>query len=321
MRPQLDLRTRRACAGLGAFLFAYSLAVSPATAKADAQGASLTMKVQRGSVRYGRQVVVSGRSSDGAAGRTVTLEFAPAGGGFGALASTKTGRHGAYRVAARLVRSGSIRVTVGTDGADAPVAGAATAPVASPTRPIAVTAAIVARTRHTGVLAGRRAVVSGTVRPGVAGRTVTLQGRTRGHWHALAQTVTAAGGRFRLRFRVGQTGSTPLRVRAAGDGTVATGQRAIGRLDVFRRVFVSWYGPGFFGGHLACGGTLTPGTLGVANKTLPCGTKVTLSYRGHTVRVPVIDRGPYVAGREYDLTAATKQRLHFGSTGTILATK
>jgi rare lipoprotein A len=39
------------------------------------------------------------------------------------------------------------------------------------------------------------------------------------------------------------------------------------------------------------------------------------------VRVPVVDRGPYVAGREFDLTAATKQKLGFGSTGTVLTTR
>jgi rare lipoprotein A (peptidoglycan hydrolase) len=61
--------------------------------------------------------------------------------------------------------------------------------------------------------------------------------------------------------------------------------------------------------------------LGVANRTLPCGTRVTLRYRGRRVRVPVIDRGPYVGGREYDLTAATKQALGFPSTGALWATK
>ena len=55
--------------------------------------------------------------------------------------------------------------------------------------------------------------------------------------------------------------------------------------------------------------------MGVANKTLPCGTLVTLRYDGRTVRVAVIDRGPYVAGREFDLTEATKQALGFGGVG------
>jgi rare lipoprotein A (peptidoglycan hydrolase) len=81
---------------------------------------------------------------------------------------------------------------------------------------------------------------------------------------------------------------------------------------------VSWYGPGLHGNKLSCGGTLTPGTLGVANKTLPCGSHVTLR-RGHrVVRVPAVDRGPYVAGREFDLTAATRDKLHFGGAGSVL---
>ena len=64
-----------------------------------------------------------------------------------------------------------------------------------------------------------------------------------------------------------------------------------------------------------------PGTLGVANKTLPCGTMVKLRYHGHTVTVPVIDRGPYVAGRDFDLTEATRDRLGFPGVGTVLANR
>jgi rare lipoprotein A len=48
---------------------------------------------------------------------------------------------------------------------------------------------------------------------------------------------------------------------------------------------------------------------------------LTLRYGRRTVRVPVIDRGPYVGGREFDLTAATKDRLHFGGVGTVLVTR
>jgi rare lipoprotein A len=95
----------------------------------------------------------------------------------------------------------------------------------------------------------------------------------------------------------------------------------LGRLNVYRRAQVSWYGPGLYGGHLGCGGTLTPNTLGVANKTLPCGSKVTLRHHGRTVRVPVVDRGPYSGGREFDLTAATKERLGFSGVGSILVTE
>jgi len=88
-----------------------------------------------------------------------------------------------------------------------------------------------------------------------------------------------------------------------------------GGVTGYRLAGASWYGPGLYGGHLACGGTLTAGTLGVANKTLPCGSKVTLRYHGRSVTVPVVDRGPYVGGRDFDLTAATKQKLGFGRPG------
>ena len=68
---------------------------------------------------------------------------------------------------------------------------------------------------------------------------------------------------------------------------------------------ISWYGPGFYGNGGACGmipGGLTPETVGVAHRTLPCGTKVTFRYNGRTVTTRVIDRGPYVAGRTWDMT-------------------
>lgn len=71
-------------------------------------------------------------------------------------------------------------------------------------------------------------------------------------------------------------------------------------------VLASWYGPGFYGNRTACGQVYTPELLGVAHKTLPCGTLLTLTYGSHVLTVPVIDRGPYVAGRTLDLSNATK---------------
>ena len=52
-----------------------------------------------------------------------------------------------------------------------------------------------------------------------------------------------------------------------------------------------------------------------------CGTLVTLRYHGRSIRVPVVDRGPFVAGREFDLTEATKRALGFGDTGTVWSTR
>ena len=108
-----------------------------------------------------------------------------------------------------------------------------------------------------------------------------------------------------------------MRLLFAGNSTATAARHPLGRLNVYRLAEASWYGGG---GGLACGGSLTSSTLGVANKTLPCGTLVTLHYAGHTVRVPVIDRGPYVEGREFDLTEATKRALGFGDTGQVWTT-
>jgi rare lipoprotein A len=170
------------------------------------------------------------------------------------------------------------------------------------------------------VRSGKRAAVRGRVAPGVTGITVSLQVKRGRRWKPIDRDRTDAAGRYRLRERLRRTGSTKIRLRVAGGPGVATGKRRIGRLNVYRRAYASWYGPGLYGNPLACGGTLGAGTLGVAHKTLPCGTKVTLKRGRRSVRVPVIDRGPFVGGREYDLTAATARRLGFHGHGTILTT-
>lgn len=74
-------------------------------------------------------------------------------------------------------------------------------------------------------------------------------------------------------------------------------------------VIASWYGPGFYGNRTACGQLYTPEIIGVAHRTLPCGTMLELEFRGRVVTVPVIDRGPFIAGRTLDLSNATRAAL------------
>lgn len=75
-------------------------------------------------------------------------------------------------------------------------------------------------------------------------------------------------------------------------------------------VVASWYGPGFYGNRTACGQEYTPEIQGVAHRTLPCGTQIRItSPAGRTVVVPVIDRGPFIAGRTLDLSNATRAAL------------
>ncbi len=67
--------------------------------------------------------------------------------------------------------------------------------------------------------------------------------------------------------------------------------------------------PGDFGKPTACGPILRPETNGVSHPVLPCGAKIFLRYDGKTVLTQVIDRGPYVQGRTFDLTAPLAARL------------
>jgi rare lipoprotein A (peptidoglycan hydrolase) len=68
-------------------------------------------------------------------------------------------------------------------------------------------------------------------------------------------------------------------------------------------------GAAAFGRKTACGGVITSATEGVAHPTLPCGVRIFITYHGHTVLVPVVDRGPYTQGREFDLTDALARRV------------
>jgi rare lipoprotein A (peptidoglycan hydrolase) len=163
------------------------------------------------------------------------------------------------------------------------------------------------------IQSGNRVTVKGRV---AAPATAVLQIQRRGRWVTLDRARKNAAGRFVLRKRV--TGPLSARVRVR----LSTGQtRPLGRLNVYRTALASWYGPGLFGNRLGCGGRLRAGSLGVANKTLPCGTKVTLRHNGRVIRVPVIDRGPYAGAREYDLTAATANKLGFSGHGPIQVTR
>jgi hypothetical protein len=68
-----------------------------------------------------------------------------------------------------------------------------------------------------------------------------------------------------------------------------------------------------FGKHTACGQVIGPRTEGVANPVLPCGVKIYISFNGKNVLTQVIDVGPYVPGRQFDLTPALAERV--GLTG------
>jgi rare lipoprotein A (peptidoglycan hydrolase) len=97
---------------------------------------------------------------------------------------------------------------------------------------------------------------------------------------------------------------------ASAPGASPSAPRAKRARKVHASAIATWFGPGFYGQRTACGQTLTPGVIGVAHRTLPCGTLVKVSYNGRTLTIPVLDRGPYShIGAEWDLTAGAAQAL------------
>ncbi len=168
-------------------------------------------------------------------------------------------------------------------------------------------------------LLGRVVRFGGTVASGRKGATVTVQRRDgRAGWVTLVQTRSAANGSFAARWRPPSAGRLVVRALASSGGAIRAAAAAPGvPLTVFRPARATYYGPGFYGSRTACGVRLTARTLGVAHRTLPCGTRVSILYRGRTVTVPVIDRGPYANGADWDLTSATAQRVGLSSTATI----
>jgi rare lipoprotein A (peptidoglycan hydrolase) len=114
----------------------------------------------------------------------------------------------------------------------------------------------------------------------------------------------------------------PLAAKAqTGGAATPTAEHATGHGLVFsspmRSAGATWYGPGLYGNGTACGQTLRPGTIGVAHRTLPCGTTLKFSYHGHTLVTKVIDRGPYTRGNDFDLTNGARLKLGFEGVGTV----
>ena len=95
--------------------------------------------------------------------------------------------------------------------------------------------------------------------------------------------------------------------------TAATGGAAH-RHPGFHRGIASWYYDD--GLRTACGFSVK---FGVANRTLPCGTKVIFWHAHHRVVATVDDRGPYIAGRTWDLDEHTAAALHFSGVGGVWA--
>jgi rare lipoprotein A len=221
----------------------------------------------------------------------------------------------ATTLAATLAMGVSVAVPAGagadTSGGTAPrdpsAQSGATAPTGSPAAGGSLKAGRAA-------LLGRWQRVAGTLEGAGSGQDVLLQRSDgRSGWVTVARASTGSRGGFGARWRPDRIGRFTLRAVPAGGAAVASTTDAMPTTPttVYSAALATQYGRGSYGTRTACGTILRPGTIGVAHRTLPCGTLVEFYYRGATIKAPVIDRGPYANGAIWDLTDAAARVLRF----------
>jgi len=241
--------------------------------------------------------------SEPAAARFVRIEFRAAGSDEWRKARlVKADRKGRFARAVRVRRSGSFRA-VSSDGRST-----------EPTR-VRAKARIRARASGKAVKLGDRVAIKGTVVPG-GGRQVLVKVGDQ-----VLTTRSGRSGGFKVNWEADRTGTEQVRVKTRGDKVAAGAGAKVSKVTVLRPALASWYGPGLYGNRTACGQTLTTTIVGVAHKSLPCGTKLTINHGDRTIRTEVIDRGPYSGDREFDLTSAARDKLGFASVGTTWVSK
>jgi peptidoglycan lytic transglycosylase len=173
-------------------------------------------------------------------------------------------------------------------------------------------------TADPGALAGKVTRFRGVLPDVPAGGTVQIQRLDpAAGWVPAATTVAGAGGTFVARWRPHIVGRYTVRAVASAGQVQTAAAAPTAPVTIYRAARATWYGPGLYGHATACGQVLSHRIMGIAHRTLPCGTPVTLYLQGRTLVVPVIDRGPFSGGARYDLTSAAAQQLGLTETATI----
>ena len=167
-------------------------------------------------------------------------------------------------------------------------------------------------------LLGKKVRFRGAVERKLAGRPVVVQylDPTTQAWAKQARTTVKDDGTFVARWKPRRIGQFRTRALVGGGAKAASASPEL-TLTVFRPAIATWYGPGFYGNTTACGIELTEETIGVAHRSLPCGTNIAVRYGKTTITVPVIDRGPFSGEAKWDLTAAAARLLGFEHTDRI----
>jgi rare lipoprotein A len=194
-------------------------------------------------------------------------------------------------------------------------------PSAAPTGPVSASGDGITLNTSAATLLRHGLMFSGNAPSNAAGQTIEIErlgNQTGWRWTPTVSTTVASDGSFSVTWATNHIGRFSVRAVIAQSAQPHSASTATAAptltVTVYRSSVATLYGPGFYGHRTACGQRLTRSTVGVASRTLRCGTKVAVLYRGRTMIVPVIDRGPYANGADWDLTMATGKAL--GVTGT-----
>jgi rare lipoprotein A len=264
----------------------------------------------------------------------------------GALPATAIARTGLTRAP----DSGSV---IGTSGGSGPSTPTSTSTTTTPTPTPVVKLATALTASGDGIsitVAGSGATkhpltISGTAPETAAGSRIAIETAptsTSHSWTQVATALIAPTGAFSAVWVPSSSGEVAIRAVLSGGLTSAlvqteTGDNGAGALPtsnasttasttvttsallipIFKSAIATMYGPGLWNRHTFCGERLRKTTLGVASRTLKCGTKVDISFNGREITVPVIDRGPFANNATWDLTWATGKALGMKATSTI----
>jgi rare lipoprotein A len=318
--PSLTVRWMRAqnltpiTIGVAALVLAFALGGADAFAQ-TAQN-TMSLRVAPARVIFGQTVNVMAAAPASDAGQQAVLEALPAGGStWRQAASTTVGPAGRFGFRLIPLASSALRVILVPSGSQTPTDSSDAVIASGPSNASAAAAVVVKarfwlRQRRLALLGGGTFRVAGKLLPAVGGRVVHLQARTRSGWRVIDTEFTGPRGGFSVDAAASHAGQQ-LRVSFAGDGRNAHSTRSVGRALMFSAALVSWY---VDSGQTGCG---FHAWYGIANRTLPCGTRVNLRNGGRSVTAVVDDRGPYVGGREFDLNQNTAAALGFSGVGQV----
>ena len=267
------------------------------------------------SVRIGDATTLKGEFPDAANAEVAILNRSAGENGYRRVGTAQTGAGGAWSARVKPRRTGDWRARLVAPPTGDQLAGAPAPDPESDSELIRVRSVTKVVPSKRDVVAGKEVEVRGQIAPaGQRDVLVEIGGQTK-------RTRADKNGRFEVDWKAPGAGKFNVRATAKRNKYASGSKDSGGHVTAYRYALASWYGPGLYGNRTACGQTLSPSTRGVAHKSLPCGTRLSIRHGSNEVHVQVIDRGPYVGNREFDLTEATKNDLGFGSTGQILVSR